>query len=215
MGWLISGGIILLGLASGVTQILYGGNGAMMIFLIWVAVTAIWVKLLMYSYEKKQKAAEKKREIRIVEIPRDANEAVSRFAWLCNITRNRIKAMNGLGDDYFSNAQIALYYGNTDENNKADFWFCFDWAMEGFHKTLGYELGEGLTVQDNDRLTFSSNQISGLKAWGNMQTSEYDQNRATELARLVALTFTNECPDAYVKDSQAFKDGLYVSFKFR
>lgn len=57
MGWLISGGIILLGLASGVTQILYGGNGAMMIFLIWAVAAAIWVKLYMNKYEKKNKAA--------------------------------------------------------------------------------------------------------------------------------------------------------------
>ncbi len=217
MGWVISGAIILLGFVSGVMNGRVGGDDAGLICTFWGVAGVIWGMLLKYCIEKKKEPANDRKQPRAlttVEIPKDAHDAVSRFAWLCNITRNRIKAMNGLGDDYFSNAQIALFYGSTDSNNKANFWFCFDWGMEGFHNTMGYELGEGLTVQDNDRLTFTSNQISGLKEWGNMRLADYEQDRAVELARLVGLTFTNECPDAYVKDSQVFRDGLYVSFKF-
>lgn len=218
MGWVISAGIILLGFASGVSQLLFTVNGGLPICLFWSVAGAVWIRFFNYCRrrtESKRKGAEKTQDFSVIEIPQDAHDAVSRFAWLCNLTRNRLKAMNGLSDDYFSNAQIALFYGSSDSSNKAEFWFSFDWAMEGFHNTMGYQLGEGLTVIDNDRLTFSSNQISGLKTWGNMQSVQYDQERATALAGLVALTFTNECPDAYVKDSQVFKDGLYVSFKFR
>lgn len=214
MGWLISAGIIILGFMSGVANGSVGGDDALLVCTFWGMAGVMWYYAFnKWNTKKKENPAPVARKV--IEIPEDAHDAVSRFAWLCNLTRNRIKAMNGISDDYFSNAQIAFYYGSSDVSNKADFWFSFDWAMDGFHETMGYELGEGLRVQDSDRLAFSSNQISALKAWVDMKSSEYHKDKALEIARLVALTFTNECPDAYVKDSQVFEDGLYVSFKFR
>lgn len=149
-----------------------------------------------------------------IEIPGEAREGVVTFAKLCDLTRARLKAMNVLRDDYYSEAALHFSYGSTDQDTNAYFYFTFDWTMIGFHALMGYELGQGLRVENNNSVVFASEHLCGLKAWGGLEDTAPEEAQEA-LAHKIADTFIQHCPDARGADMRTSSDGLTISFKFR
>lgn len=142
--------------------------------------------------------------LRRIDIPHEALEAVRRFAWLCGMTRDKLKIMGVLSDDYFSEAVLAFTFGGAGEDATAEFSFCFDWSMVGFYALMGYELGEGLRVEDANWVVFSTDRMNGL-----------DGESPEALAARMAEAFRRECPDAVVSDVRHMPDGMTISFRFQ
>ncbi|MGN1368458.1 MAG: hypothetical protein ACI4WX_06300 [Aristaeellaceae bacterium] len=190
-----------------------GGLREMVIDLVQalLLIFAIWLSWYVF---RMCRASREENKLRRIEIPGEAREAVAAFAKLCDLTRARLKDMNVLHDDYYSEAVLRFSYGSTDQDTKAYFYFTFDWRMIGFHALMGYELGQGLRVENNTWVVFASDHICGLKAWGGMADTAPEASQQA-FARRIADTFVHHCPDARGADMRASSDGLTISFKFR
>lgn len=158
---------------------------------------------------------------KIIEIPDDAYAAVEAFARFTNSTYRMIQQMSPGRDKYFYQIIISLQYGSDDASSKAEFSFDFDYNMESFHESFGYELGSGFSV-DGDYVYYRSQSIRNLYSWVGAATLQqresglhFDKYLAAECANGIVATVENNCPDAYVSSKSASENGFHLIFKFR
>ncbi|MDD6050641.1 MAG: hypothetical protein PUC00_05145 [Clostridiales bacterium] len=130
---------------------------------------------------------------------------MARFAWLCTMTRDKLKIMGALNDEFFSEAVFAFTFGGAGEDAKAEFSFCFDWQMVGFYALMGYELGEGLRIEDGKRVVFTTDHMTGLDA------ALPPENREAWIMEV----FQDQCPDAVASNVRHTPQGMTICFKFR
>lgn len=169
-----------------------------------LALVVLLTSLVLWHEYERTRPSGAEGELKRIDMPQEASEAVARFAWLCGMTRDKLKIMGVLCDDYFSEAVPAFTFGGAGEDARAEFSFCFDWSMEGFHALMGYELGEGLHVEDRERVVFSTDRMTGL-----------DGESPEALAARMAEVFRRECPDAVVSDVRHMPHGMTILAKFQ
>lgn len=170
-----------------------------------LALVVLLTSLVLWHEYERTRLSGAEGELKRIDMPQEATEAVARFAWLCGMTRDKLKIMGALYDDYFSEAVLAFTFGGAGEDARAEFSFCFDWSMEGFHALMGYELGEGLHVEDRERVVFSTDRMTGLDT---ALPPEVLEGWMTE-------AFRGQCPDAVASDVRHTSQGMTIRFKFR
>lgn len=187
-----------------------------MIWIVIIVLAAILYILVKNGNrnETKPNPSVNKRGNAIVSIPNDAHDAVERFAAISSQTQSFLK-QNGWWGNPLARASIFFTFGADDSHSKVSMWFDFDTSMEGFHeRLLGYRLGDGFSV-NGDKVLYESMHIQNLQQWLGITPRNVVSGNDSSLVEPIAITFMNNCPDAYVEAKAIDQTGCFVGFRFR